>query len=149
MYCYFIYLWCIQKAKIKVINKSISKFRVVTAVTTLPNDNGKKKFLDIQQFHLNCFFLGLTWFILTISRIKLPNIAILPFLTFYLPYHFPLNCCKSFRQLLMTFKYPVCSARRNCWIMVRQSKLCISTSKSCISTYILFHRIYMKSDFHF
>ena len=78
---------------------------MITAVTTLFNNNGKP-FPWFQQFHLNCLFLGFTWFILTVSRVKFDGlqISLIPCLT----------------KLLK---------------MVKQSKLCISTCKLCISTY--------------
>ena len=53
----------------------------------------ESNFPDIQQFHLNCLFLGFRSFMLAIDRIEIPIIVILPLLT-YLPYLFTLVCCK-------------------------------------------------------
>ena len=39
-------------------------------------------FPDIQQFHLNCLFLGFTSIILTISIIEISNIVIISVLTY-------------------------------------------------------------------
>ena len=42
----------------------------------------ESNFPDIQQFHLNCLFLGFRSFMIAIDRIEIPIIVILPLLTY-------------------------------------------------------------------